>query len=1079
MATFIPNITDVFPKPALFDVDWNFVDKALQRKSDMFESGVAKAKSAFDAILYAPLSDKANLPIRDEYVRQAREKLKSLSGADFSLPETINSAQQIFSPFWNDKFIVQDTNYTKWYQKQNQILQTWKNSPDEKVREKYNGIASMYLSNGLQTLVDANRSEDAYGKIQKREATPFTNLEKYLEEMAGKDPDKLKVVWDNQSPDGAYLVSSINGERSKKSFANWAQAMLGNNFFEQFRVTGVVEREERVKNYRKMDPNLTDDQINDLISKDAVKELRQGYEKRQSNADVELAEINSILKNLPKTLNPQQQEYVKVLNDQIAALNGRKTAIDEEYKYFNTNDAAKIQEFARLNPDMYFATLAKQRTVDNWATGRAGIESKKVAENGAWFKAQELALNTKKYELDALRLQYDREKAIYEMSQGKEGKEGKKGTGTKTGTTGTGTDTGTTDETEVSGMKYLGAGTADITQNAKVASEVFQKTQFELIDGAHSLIFDPDGALLFAKKGLGMSDQDIAYVTTALRKEMASIFHPELPDYDFTKEEAEASDKLIKLLKDNQAVKDAGIKVEGPQGLRNALIAYSSDYVGKQLANSDAAQTGGFPYDEREFGAFLRYTTALTNLNAYNANEQNRQELINKYASYEGNKKDAERFFTKDKDGNYRFITSNELANDPNFKAIGGKWIAETEIELKSSILNPLGLNARSVGPATQLTAQKIAEAFIKGDAKFSVQTVSKFDDSNFFNFGTKKENLSMASLKINGENYTISGLSPEERYQMTTAVQNILDKYGKSEDFTTDYTRIYNSIIPDLQFYKTQTGKMGADFIGLFDKKKTGDDTAMMFIEAMQPSNGTLYRRGVDGLTLEPLAPNEQAVLRSVIGEKEANIEKLVQAFTYHTSNINGKKSISFSISPVSGADKDQLGMTGVNLKDLEAQSFEIELSDNAQAPTLSQLPYQVGMQVNNILYRGKAITSDPMLKAAGFDFSITPATTDNPDKVMLSLKYKRSENVKNPQTGVLELKTTDVVDERSIPLKGPNAKTADEIVNYMYTLFQEMMVSNKNARQQYDAYIKANSSSVQTVDKEAFFKSLGINIK
>ena len=84
MATFIPNITDVFPKPVLAETDFNFVDKVLQRKQGLYQQGLEKVKNSYDSILYAPLTDKENFPIRDKYITQAKEDLKNLSSSDFS-----------------------------------------------------------------------------------------------------------------------------------------------------------------------------------------------------------------------------------------------------------------------------------------------------------------------------------------------------------------------------------------------------------------------------------------------------------------------------------------------------------------------------------------------------------------------------------------------------------------------------------------------------------------------------------------------------------------------------------------------------------------------------------------------------------------------------------------------------------------------------------------------------------------------------------------------------------------------------------------------------------------------------------
>jgi len=105
----------------------------------------------------------------------------------------------------------------------------------------------------MQKLQAAGRNDEDFNALERREAVPFTNLEEYLQEMAKKNSDGeggLKIVWDEASADGAYLVSTTNGQRSLKKFATWAEGMLGNNFDQQFKITGIVQSENLEKSLR-------------------------------------------------------------------------------------------------------------------------------------------------------------------------------------------------------------------------------------------------------------------------------------------------------------------------------------------------------------------------------------------------------------------------------------------------------------------------------------------------------------------------------------------------------------------------------------------------------------------------------------------------------------------------------------------------------------------------------------------------------------------------------------------------------------------------------------------------------------
>jgi hypothetical protein len=1024
MATFIPNITDVFPKPALAETDFNFVDKVLQRKQGLYQQGLEKVKNSYDSVLYAPISDKENFPIRDQYITQAKENLKALSSSDFSLPENIQAAQNVFSPFWTDEFIIKDSSLTRWYESQNQKLSSWKNSSDPKTREQYSGITSMYLNNGLDQLKNAGRNKDAYDKLQKREAAPFANIEKYLEEMA--KGEKMDLVWDAQSPDGAYLVSTVNGERSKQKFSNWAQGMIGNNFYEQFRVTGVVENEERFKKMKQAFPTMSDDQIRATIASDVVSELDRGYTKRKSQVDVQIAEIDAILNNLPKKLTPDNQKYVMQLAENKTALIGKKAAIDEEYKYFNTNDKTKIRNYVTTSPDIYFATLAKQRTIDSWATGKASIESKTVKENSAWFNAQNLQMRIKEYDRNVRKDEWEAKIKVLELERDAKGKKD------KTTTTTTKDDNTTTTtvpgEDPVSTGRYVGPGTTNILGDKVTALQVFNKHQDDLFLTAHNSVFNTDGILYFAKKGLGLSDMDVANISTALKEEIKSAYDPSAPDYTFTKEQKESSDKLTRLLKESDAVKNAGIDVKGPFSLRNALYAYSKDYLDKKFQASKDGKADPFE-DKDEFTAMMNYLVGLQDLDMYNANAENRKKIL-----------------------------EDKIFNNPDYKSLVINRNGQKDL-----------LNTADV-------AKDMPEEMVISHLGNQVK-LSKFDLGKMFLEGNLSQTLA-GDFTYNGQPYSIISVNGKDPGWGSAAAdwnniynEKIVPKYGSSQNIAGLHKKALDESIPDLLFYKTRTGQMGTEWSYNFNPKEENDKAFTIFNEALTSSNATIYVTDASGKS-EIADTKTQAAIRQLLQDKETNAEKLIQGFRYKTQGVEGRPTIFFSIGDVSAKSEDQVG--GVNLNVLNQKSFSLVVSPTADsAPNLASLPSSTGMQIYQQILRGKPFSSDPILSAAGFNFTLTPNDNNNPINVRLSLKYNLAVNEKDPNTGQLVNKMNTVEDKRTLDLTGPNAKTPDEIVNYLYGLFRESMQNNRQKKLEYDAAIKANPG-MMTVDRDELFRQL-----
>ena len=322
-----------------------------------------------------------------------------------------------------------------------------------------------YLNNGLEKLQNADRTAESFGKIEKLSAVPFTNIQKYLEDAAVKD--KKEIRWDERNPDGGYLIENVNGQRSKDNFAIWAQSMIGNNFDAQFNVMGTVEHEESMKMIKQKFPNITDQQAANLLGDDVVNQLDKGYTKRQNNINGEKTRIQSMLKELSKqpVLSQEQQAAVLNLNNDLITLEGQEKKLDVDYNNFKTKEKDEKKKDFIDNPILYYTKLAKQRTVDNWATGKSVIESKKISEDKTWFAAQKMFLDQRSQNLQEEKFKWEQKKDQYEMTYGKPGATDKGGSGKKLDADGNPIEEVPTEGTVPGGGFYVGLGTTDVTGN--------------------------------------------------------------------------------------------------------------------------------------------------------------------------------------------------------------------------------------------------------------------------------------------------------------------------------------------------------------------------------------------------------------------------------------------------------------------------------------------------------------------------------------------------------------------------------------------------------------------------------------
>jgi hypothetical protein len=1019
MAQYAPYIQELIPETPLYKPDFNFFDKMLQRKELMFEQGLQKAQTAYSSVLNAPLHNKANIPLRDQYMKNADEELKKLSSADLSLPQNVQAAENIYAPFWKDPYIIKDAEISKWYQNQAQVASSWRDSTDPKIRDQYNPILMQYLNNGLQKLENAERTPESFSKIEKRQAVPFTNIQSYLEDAAGKDPDKLKIVWTNQSPDGAYLIKQENGERSKRNFAIWANSMVGSNFNGQFNVIGTVEVEESVKNIKKRFPNITDQEAIEMLSDDVVGELDKGFKKRKDNIGSEKARINGIFSSLSSLpmLTQEQQAYALKLKDELIKLDGDDKQVDFDYNKFDkaTRDQKKNEVIS--NPIGYFSQLAKQRTVDNWATGRSVIESVKPEKNDAWFSAAQLREQSRQTTLKEKEFEWKQKTDQWEMSNGTLGGAGKgKGKTSKTDSQGNVIETVATEGDVPAGGVYIGRGTTDITGDAVTALDIYHERMNSLFMSAHNEIFDIKGPLKFLKKE-GVTDQEIIQLSSAFKKDIQN------PEYSYNAEEGKAANKITKLLLANQAVKNAGIKdVTGPTSLRNAIIAYADGYISQM---SDTEKEGLADLDQEGFSTlFSNYATSVKKLETYTRNEEKRQKLIKD--NILSDKKKYGKIIVN-RDGKEDIITTDDLVKDvPPFIAPNGK---------------------------KELTKREVAQAYMSGKVKADVK-ISDVDGIT---------RIPIYNIEHNGKVYTAV------TYKDMDAFKYLESKYGNSESFSKLLRQADESVVPNLPYYQSQTGKMGSEFSYQFDKKLSlQDDKAYrMFQAGLSTANAEFY----DGDGKELSAENIQKI-QGFLKDKKENTVNHVSGFTHKTQGIKGLPTIKFSLTS-KPTDKD-----GVSLGDLTNTTVQLAILPTNTSPDLLNLPSSTGMYIYDEILQGKPYKTDALLKAAGCDFEILPTNTDNPDQVKVNLNFKKKVIEKDEKTGNLVLKVVPDTKEEFFNLKGPGAKNPDEIVNFLYELYVESLKQNKATNEQYNLYL-SNTPSTGAVNTTTFFQNYGINTK
>lgn len=334
MATYLPNVTDVLPDPALYTPDFSFIDTMLRRRQGLYEQGFAQVSNAYNFVnrnVTNPYSSK----VRDEFLAQARNNLKNLAAMDLSQQQNVIAARSVFDPFVKNQPVLMDMAYTAHMDQQESIAESFrlKDGGKEFSEDNLN-----YLRQ--QRAAFANDSISSVGSYyaNRRSYNPYYDYYKEIQEkMKDFKPSTYKVdringlykiTKDDKSWREAEVSEYLNGvlsDKAKQQMRIEAQVRLGNNPEALSGAYKQVAEQQREMNAYNI--GLIDKQI--VLSKDPniVNQLKT---KKQQLEDSN-REIDGNLQNIAKG----DLSYIKNNSERLAS------AI-----YFNGKLSGFVKSFA-------------------------------------------------------------------------------------------------------------------------------------------------------------------------------------------------------------------------------------------------------------------------------------------------------------------------------------------------------------------------------------------------------------------------------------------------------------------------------------------------------------------------------------------------------------------------------------------------------------------------------------------------------------------------------------------------------------------------------------------------------------
>jgi hypothetical protein len=1001
MATYLPGQTDQVPVIQPFQPDFGMVQKALTTLQSKYDQGFASVQNAYNQVLNAPLTNTKLKLYRDAYIKDSEKKLKDLSSVDLSLYENQAAAENVFAPFWQDDRFLTDTYLTKSIQSEMQKGMAARDSKDEKVRDQYNGISMMYLQNGLDQIQQTDPDSPEFAKLQARRWVPFTNVEKYLEEAA--DKSKLEIKW--KSPSGPYLVDVTNGQRALVPFKTWAHNMIGNNFTEQFNVMGTVEREDGVKRLMRNHPDLTEDQATTMLAANTMQGLDKGYTERTNDLDSSIKQVDAQMNwYMNRQLTPEQEaDFRKLAGQKSELADQQRNIINEHTKFANNYDATLNQ--IKENPDNYFASINKQRVIDGWAAARASRQSVDVQLDPVLKERNENAYKDAelKYKYADLDLKERMFQAHLVDTDG-DGVPDAYPAGARAGGTGAG-GLGSTGGRAGSGKPQTVLSGHNIGKGITDVSQTgsaydaLVRQQNDRWHAAHENFFDMSGVGRVLTAKLGEDPTLARNYISELRRKMNDPEHYTIDNKDGW------FDKISTELE-----KSSNTKITDAASARNALIAVAGQYLSEKLQN------GGALTDNDDRTMLQKYMVGKSALYQYEATQKNIQEqtekLFNTSHDYD--------VMRQDHGGKKGIITSDDLAKV--FKAktydIGG----------------------------TEMSADQLAKLYMDGQISLSHPPKTGKVGAPMVVYAGKGGSSRVLYNEYDNPTSDLYG-----------AFDELDKKYGSSEKFKEKIDGLNKKIVPGIFEYQNQTGKYGYRVQYALRPDVDNEFSASLLNEAASADNRLDIYDGTQRSTNKDL---NTAVL-TLLQQGETELEKHISSVVLNTSGPNGNPTLDLTFIPVKDTDKTKIG--DYDLKDLAGKHISIELNPNASGAAIQSIHTNPGFYVYGDLLRGKSMNADPMLKAAGFDFSILPNDDKNPTYAQLTIRR----TVFDETTGKNKVLT---------PIDRPiyfAQQTPDEIMGMVYNLLDAHLAGNVAANQRYLAHPPAGlKTGRQILDEMASAK-------
>lgn len=357
MATYLPNVTDVIPEPALFTPDFSFLDTMLRRRQAMYEQGFAQVNSAYNFV-NRDVTNPYNAQARDKFLTEAKSRLKNLSAMDLSQRQNVAAASSVFQPFYSNRSVLGDQAVTAHWNQQESIAESYrlKDGGKEFSEDNINYVRMQRE----QFRNDAPETWSSYYS-NRRSFTPYYDWNKEMtDRMKDFKPSSTKIERIN----GMYMVTTKDASWTKEEINRYLSATLSDKAKQQMRIEAAVRYSDPgavaglYVNQAQMEVPVLDQKIQDIDSSIKTEKNKQVVENLRKIRETYVENKKEILSNI-ESINKGDISFLKGNAEKFASNVYMSQIVDRIAKGYSHKDVEQTIGFNQVA--MMYARMAFDR----------------------------------------------------------------------------------------------------------------------------------------------------------------------------------------------------------------------------------------------------------------------------------------------------------------------------------------------------------------------------------------------------------------------------------------------------------------------------------------------------------------------------------------------------------------------------------------------------------------------------------------------------------------------------------------------------------------------------------------------